>query len=422
MTGASRASVGLTRRGVALTILAALVIVAWFAAGLRDLLAVAALAIAAIVVSAAVAVATWGFARPTARVTAAVHAPTVNDAVGLTAVISHRLPLPLSGTLVWHGPGGLGALHGLGSGIWDTPVTLAPGAATACPTQWSAERRGPVELTAAYLSVVDPLGLCRFRMPLGAATTLLVLPRPLPLSQVPEAVAGTTPARISRGAPAAWTESGSRGAGSSQEQPSGMLRGYQVGDPLKRIHWKQSAKLDQLLVNIPETSVGERFVVALVTDLEAYPGLSGTFDRGTFERAVSLAATLVTRGRGGSGAGTTRAPSLQLQTVAHRAGSGADVQVANTRAGALEMLARAEPAELPADTDEAAARVRQATPTVVVTGVASASAAALTAATPGTILVTVSPRETRGDGGSPRAGGAGLAVFDASEGVSRGAA
>ncbi|MCK8488910.1 DUF58 domain-containing protein [Paenibacillus sp. MBLB2552] len=81
---------------------------------------------------------------------------------------------------------------------------------------------------------------------------------------------------------------------------SGRLRPYAPGDPLRRIHWKYSAKKGELLSRIPEEQgVMPRYLL-LSTRQGEYAASS------SFELAVSAAATWLRREAGDSDAGELR--------------------------------------------------------------------------------------------------------------------
>ena len=140
-------------------------------------------------------------------------------------------------------------------------------------------RRGRCRLEARTLTFTDPLGLWRVRLPLGAALDVLVLPRPLAAPGLP--VSGVVPADLLRA---------DRG-----EDLTG-LRDYRRGDHLSSVHWRQSARLDRLVVVDAERRTRARLTVALDTRAGSY-GADRLQRRGrpgagadAFETAVSLAA------------------------------------------------------------------------------------------------------------------------------------
>ncbi|OLL71234.1 hypothetical protein Ae168Ps1_5737 [Pseudonocardia sp. Ae168_Ps1] len=86
----------------------------------------------------------------------------------------------------------------------------------------------------------DPLGLAEFRHDLLAADRWLVLPRVTPLTGRPP-LASTA---AGRGA-----EGGSRpGTGN----PDVLIRPYRQGDEMRRVHWRSSARRDELMVRLDD--------------------------------------------------------------------------------------------------------------------------------------------------------------------------
>lgn len=86
----------------------------------------------------------------------------------------------------------------------------------------------------------DPLGLAEFRHDLLPADRWLVLPRVTPLTGRPS-LASTA---VGRGA-----EGGSRpGPGN----PDVLIRHYRSGDELRRVHWRSSARRDELMVRLDD--------------------------------------------------------------------------------------------------------------------------------------------------------------------------
>ncbi|WP_339292413.1 DUF58 domain-containing protein [Paenibacillus sp. FSL W8-0187] len=73
------------------------------------------------------------------------------------------------------------------------------------------------------------------------------------------------------------------------------VRDYVPGDPMNRIHWKNSAKLGRLQSFMPHESYGSRQGVVLDTSLQGYAGLGALKPEDAFEDAVSAAAGFVSR-------------------------------------------------------------------------------------------------------------------------------
>ena len=136
-----------------------------------------------------------------------------------------------------------------------------------------ARRRGHVRFRGLTLARTDPLGLVRALRPVAAADTLLVLPRryPLPALTLPGA------RRYQPGGIALASS-----VGDSEEFVS--LREYRPGDPLKRIHWRSSARVGRAVVREHQ----DEFFVRHGLVLDTFVPIAAE-DR--FEDAVSVAAS-----------------------------------------------------------------------------------------------------------------------------------
>ena len=73
------------------------------------------------------------------------------------------------------------------------------------------------------------------------------------------------------------------------------VRDYVPGDPMNRIHWKNSAKLGRLQSFMPHEGFGARQGVVLDTSLQGYEGHEARKPQEVFEEAVSAAAGMVSR-------------------------------------------------------------------------------------------------------------------------------
>ena len=157
-------------------------------------------------------------------------------------------------------------------------------------------QRGPCRLRAGSLLFTDPLGLWRAHVPLRAELEALALPRPVMVGDLP--MGGAVSADRLR------ADRGDDLAG---------LRDYRRGDHLSSVHWRQSSRLDRLVVVDAERPARVRRTVLLDTRAGSYDtapaapaasgtpgtpgaqpvrrsGRSGRAEAGAFETAVSLAA------------------------------------------------------------------------------------------------------------------------------------
>ena len=161
-------------------------------------------------------------------------------------------------------------------------------------------RRGSYQIRADGLTFTDPLGLWRVRVPLGEGATVVVLPRPVPV--VLPSIDGAAPAgrlRADRG-----------------EELAG-LRDYRRGDRLSSVHWRQSARLDRLVVVDAERRTRARRTVLLDTRAAAY-------DDGRADGRPGPAGRRERRSRAATGADVHNAASARADEWS-RAATGADV-------------------------------------------------------------------------------------------------
>lgn len=111
-----------------------------------------------------------------------------------------------------------------------------------CAISYRPPRRGRITVGPETLTCYDPLGLAHTRIPLRADGDILVLPRPLPPSLPTESATADSAHDTAAGAPTR------RGRGADGQTQYGELREYRPGDRLGSVHWRQSARVDRLLV------------------------------------------------------------------------------------------------------------------------------------------------------------------------------
>lgn len=143
-----------------------------------------------------------------------------------------------------------------------------------------AARRGQVELGPMFGRRTDLLGLARTITPMSGSHTLIVAPRTYPLAMpvLGSGVLGRHLLAMSR----------RLGPGEFH-----ALRDYAIGDDLRSIHWKASARSDDLKVRQNEAQGVRRCLVILDSDAAEYTPWN---DPEMFERAVSIAASIVLAG------------------------------------------------------------------------------------------------------------------------------
>lgn len=140
-------------------------------------------------------------------------------------------------------------------------------------------RRGRYSLGPISLTVTDPFGLARRSWPAGAADEVTICPRVHELRPPPGA-----PGRLRSASPFAVRFH----APAVDGEEFLTLREYEVGDDLRRIHWRSTARTGELVVREDEAQWQPRAVVLLDTRPSAH-------DEASFEAAVEAAASVVAR-------------------------------------------------------------------------------------------------------------------------------
>lgn len=139
--------------------------------------------------------------------------------------------------------------------------------------------RGSFEIGPLMLRIADPFGLVELRRTFPGASTLVVTPRTVPLPRIP----------LGGG----WSGAGEHrpqvfAAGSAEDV---SVREYRRGDELRRIHWRSSAKVGELMVRREEQPWEARATVLLDDRLRVHRGHGLA---SSFEAAVSAAASILT--------------------------------------------------------------------------------------------------------------------------------
>ena len=158
-------------------------------------------------------------------------------------------------------------LQGLGR-AWERQVSY----------QVRSDVRGCFEIGPLALRVADPFGLVELRRTFPGTTTLVVTPRTVPLPRIP----------LGGG----WSGSGEHrpqafAAGSAEDL---SVREYRRGDELRRVHWRSSARVGELMVRREEQPWEARATVLLDNRLRVHRGHGLA---SSFEAAVSVAASIV---------------------------------------------------------------------------------------------------------------------------------
>ncbi len=138
------------------------------------------------------------------------------------------------------------------------------------------DRRGLFDLGPLQVIRTDPLGLCTRTVEVAGVDTLTVYPRIDRVAALPH-TRGADP----RGGSVTQASFGPSG------QDFHALRPYVMGDDLRRVHWKSSARTEELLIRQDELPWQGRATV--VVDLR-----SSVHDDGSFEAAMSAAGSIIT--------------------------------------------------------------------------------------------------------------------------------
>ena len=273
------------------------------------------------------------------------------------AVLAPRIPPWVQGELRMR-VGGLGASLSLfapppGPTAPDPPApapgalapgalapALAPGAAGGRPAparrrervadvRVDADGRGLLPLEARTLVLHEPLGLMSVRRRAVGALDVVVLPERV---EVPAALAPAL----------------DRGPARERDEEQGELRDYRPGDSLATIHWKQSARIDRLLVT-------SRQRLGLVRRRLWFDPRPGSYaDRAEQELALAAAASVLDSWNDGAAR-----LELRIGARAHRAAPGRAVELIRVLAlldlGALPAAAAVEAADADRSAPEEAA-------------------------------------------------------------------
>ena len=169
---------------------------------------------------------------------------------------------------------------GRGASVLMAP--LRPGKDARIAYRLPTHRRGRLRIGPLDLSLGDPLGLTRSKVRAADVTDLMVHPRLIELMPL-VAIAGHDPTADQQPIRAI--------ANAGDEFFA--LRPYMVGDELRRVNWRATARIDELVVRQEERPKTGRVTVVLDRRAEVY-------DEEAFERAVSAALSALHSGfRGG---------------------------------------------------------------------------------------------------------------------------
>ena len=167
----------------------------------------------------------------------------------------------------------------------DHHASIATGVESAGTSQWKINtqctRRGVYTLGATTLETGDPFGLFTLTLEDPTSSTLAVMPPIIPLPEFQILSSG-------------WSGDGRRHPRSFEETINAShTREMAPGDPMRLIHWKSSARHDQLLVHQFEGNPAGEWWMLLDLDRQCQHGEG--FDA-TEEHAVILTASIAARG------------------------------------------------------------------------------------------------------------------------------
>jgi len=172
--------------------------------------------------------------------------------------------------------------EGLAYALGDRPRLLVPGLDRAEERRLTyrvrSHVRGHHAVGPLTVRVTDPFGLATRATTVPGHGSLVVLPRTLPLTPV-------------RGVPAG-------GGGEAAASPRMALHGeddvgvreYRVGDDLRRIHWRSTARTGETMVRQDEEPTRRRALVLLDDRAHVH---AGTGNGGSFEWSVTAVASIV---------------------------------------------------------------------------------------------------------------------------------
>ncbi|WP_327025144.1 DUF58 domain-containing protein [Micromonospora sp. NBC_01739] len=259
---------GITARGLGLLVAGVLLLGAGFRFGYPELTLLG--AAAGVAVAIAVLTAAW---RPRLQV----RRQADPDRVARGEPATMTLTLRNTGRL---GAASLLAVDRCGDQVVPVPVLrLRPGADTTVRYEVPTARRGVVPVGPLRVTRRDPLGLVVLARTYGDSVPVWVHPRIHPLRAVP-------------------TGAGRSLDGQVDAVPHGSitfdsLREYVVGDELRRVHWRTSARVGELMVRENVDTSLPRIVVLLDNRMAAHPQrVRGTAE--SFESACEAAASVVT--------------------------------------------------------------------------------------------------------------------------------
>jgi uncharacterized protein (DUF58 family) len=140
------------------------------------------------------------------------------------------------------------------------------------PTMRGVHQLGPLRAR-----ITDPFGLAEFERELAGTSRVVVVPRTVPLAGLPG------------GSGTGVGDDGSVRLRSGQGEDDAVVRQYRQGDDLRRVHWRSTARRDELMVRVEERPW--RGGTTVLLDRRG-PAHRGTGPAASLEWAVSMAGSV----------------------------------------------------------------------------------------------------------------------------------
>ncbi|OLT43241.1 hypothetical protein BJF85_03690 [Saccharomonospora sp. CUA-673] len=137
--------------------------------------------------------------------------------------------------------------------------------------------RGVHRIGSLRATITDPFGLCEFDRDLAPPSRIVVVPRITRLQGMPG------------GAGTGGGETGNVRLHAGHGEPDVMVRQYRTGDDLRKVHWRSTARRDEVMVRVEERPWRGGTTVLLDHRAAAHHGI-GTPD-GSLEWAIEFAAS-----------------------------------------------------------------------------------------------------------------------------------
>jgi uncharacterized protein (DUF58 family) len=301
----------LTLRGIGLLVAGVALVATGFRYGYPDLAIVGAAAILAVACALGYAI-----ARPRLRVRRAVEPDRVSRGEGATVTLTVRNTGRFgAATMVAHDRCGWGTADAATVPI--PLLRLRAGHDNDVSYPVPTDRRGVVHIGPLQVTRRDPLGAISTTHSHGDTAQVWVYPRTHPIQAVPAGVARSLDGRLDRVPHGSITFD--------------TLREYVIGDELRHVHWRTSAKVGELMVREHLDTSLPRLVVLLDDRLGSWPDLAGG-DSAGFEAACEAAASIIA-------AATREDLPVTVQLVSGAASGGGRIR--GSARGMLDLLAEA---------------------------------------------------------------------------------